>query len=118
MSDAQTPLFAGAEPWRATPAEARATPLPEGRRSALLMARGSMQLRHYAPRGRDPQEPHEQDELYIVIAGRGVFVNGSDRVPFGPNDVLFAAAGAVHRFEDFSDDFETWVVFWGPQGGE
>ena len=26
--------------------------------------------------------------------------------------------GAVHRFEHFSSDFATWVVFWGPPGGE
>jgi hypothetical protein len=32
--------------------------------------------------------------------------------------VFFTPAGWVHRFEDFSDDFATWVVFWGPKGGE
>jgi uncharacterized protein YjlB len=32
--------------------------------------------------------------------------------------VLFVPAGTTHRFEDFSADFATWVVFWGPQGGE
>jgi len=32
--------------------------------------------------------------------------------------VIFVEAGVEHRFEDFTDDFETWVVFWGPQGGE
>jgi hypothetical protein len=26
--------------------------------------------------------------------------------------------GWVHLFEDFSGDFATWVVFWGPKGGE
>jgi hypothetical protein len=26
--------------------------------------------------------------------------------------------GAKHRFENFSHDFVTWVVFYGPQGGE
>ena len=24
----------------------------------------------------------------------------------------------VHRFEEFSDDFATWVMFYGPEGGE
>ena len=28
------------------------------------------------------------------------------------------ADARVHRFVDFSDDFGTWVVFWGPEGGE
>jgi hypothetical protein len=30
----------------------------------------------------------------------------------------FVAAGVPHRFESCSDDFATWVVFWGPKGGE
>lgn len=33
-------------------------------------------------------------------------------------DVLFAPAGIEHRFENFSDDFVTWVIFYGPVGGE
>lgn len=118
MSDSNKAFCVGADPWRVTLAEARAAPLPEGRRSSLLMAHGSMTLRYYAPRGVDPQEPHEQDEIYLVASGSGTFVNGAERVPFGPGDALFAAAGVVHRFEDFSDDFATWVVFWGPEGGE
>ena len=32
--------------------------------------------------------------------------------------MLFVEAGVDHRFVDFSDDFETWVIFWGPDGGE
>jgi hypothetical protein len=38
-----------------------------------------------------------------------------DRVePFAPGALLFVAAHEVHRFEDFSDDFAVWVVFFGP----
>jgi len=33
-------------------------------------------------------------------------------------DVLFVAAGVEHRFSKFTDDFATWVFFYGPQGGE
>ena len=79
---------------------------------------GSMRVGVYAPRGRDPQQPHTQDEIYIVINGSGTFVKGDERRPFRPGDVIFVEAGVVHRFEDFSDDFETWVVFYGPEGGE
>ena len=32
--------------------------------------------------------------------------------------MLFVAAKVEHRFESFSDDFATWVVFYGPRGGE
>ena len=27
-------------------------------------------------------------------------------------------ARVEHRFEDFSDDFAVWVIFYGPEGGE
>ena len=71
-----------------------------------------------ASRGLDDQQPHSQDELYVVTGGSGTFVCGGERVAFGQGDVLFAAAGVEHRFEDFGDDFETWVVFYGAEGGE
>jgi len=105
-------------PVRATVEAARVAPIPPGSRSALLMQHGSMKLRYYAPPGSDPQMPHEQDELYVVARGRGTFFVAGQRVPFGPGDVLFAPAGAEHRFEGFSEDFATWVVFYGPPGGE
>ncbi len=104
--------------WRITAQAARAAQNEPGRSSALLMDHGSMSVRYYAPRGHDPQQPHEQDELYVVLSGHGTFLRCGNRTPFGPGDVLFAAAGEEHRFEEFSDDFETWVVFYGPKGGE
>jgi mannose-6-phosphate isomerase-like protein (cupin superfamily) len=105
-------------PVRATLEEAKIAAIPPGFRSALLMQHGSMKLRYYAPRGADPQTPHDQDELYVIATGRGTFFIGGQRVPFDPGDVLFVAARVEHRFESFSDDFATWVVFYGPPGGE
>ena len=77
-----------------------------------------MLLELYAPRGEDDQRPHDQDELYFVTSGSGVFVRDGERFPFVAGDALFVAAGVEHRFEEFTDDFETWVVFYGPEGGE
>ena len=91
---------------------------PDGKRVAYPIRHGTMRAGIYAPRGRDPQGPHTQDEIYIVIAGRGTFAKGEGRRPFGPGDLIFVEAGAEHRFEDFTPDFATWVVFWGPEGGE
>jgi mannose-6-phosphate isomerase-like protein (cupin superfamily) len=105
-------------PVRATIEEASVAPIPAGYRSSLLMQHGSMTLRYYGPQGPDRQTPHDQDELYVVVTGRGTFFVDGQRVAFGPGDVLFVAAGVEHRFEDFSDDFATWVVFYGPRGGE
>ena len=87
-------------------------------RYGVLLEHGSMELGAYAPRGRDPQQPHDQDELYIVQAGTGTFRLGDETRAFEPGEVLFVPAGAAHRFEAFSEDFLAWVVFWGPAGGE
>jgi len=106
-------------PWRVTPAGAAAlVPTAEGRRDVPVLAHGTLVVEYYAPRGRDLQQPHTRDEVYVVISGSGWFVNGEDRHPFAPGDVLFVPAGAVHRFEAFGDDFATWVMFYGPEGGE
>ncbi len=87
-------------------------------RYAVAFARGSIEVGIYRLNDRDRQQPHTRDELYIVARGEGFFVNGNDRHPFAAGDLLFVAAGVVHRFEDFSDDLTVWVVFYGPEGGE
>ena len=91
---------------------------PGEERFVRVLEHGSMEVELYAPRGVDGQTPHSRDELYVVVSGTGEFVNGPDRHPFRPGDVLFVPAGVEHRFEDFSDDFAVWVVFYGPEGGE
>lgn len=94
------------------------TATAEDQQYGVLLEHGSMELGFYKPGEHDPQQPHSQDEIYIIQSGRGFFVNGDERLPFEPGEALFVPAGAVHRFEDFSDDFAAWVVFYGPEGGE
>jgi mannose-6-phosphate isomerase-like protein (cupin superfamily) len=93
-------------------------PGPGGERFATALEHGTLRVELYAPKGHDPQTPHEQDEVYVVVTGTGDFVNGDVRHPFGAGDVLFVPAGVEHRFESFSDDLVVWVVFYGPPGGE
>ena len=85
---------------------------------AVMLENGSMELGYYKPTGHDDQTPHDQDEIYVVQTGKGTLVRGDEKTAFGAGDVLFVAAGVEHRFIDFSDDFATWVIFWGPSGGE
>jgi mannose-6-phosphate isomerase-like protein (cupin superfamily) len=103
---------------RVTVEQAKTFPIPAGQRSAPVLTHGSLLVKFYAPKGVDQQTPHTRDELYVVIQGSGWFVCGDQRYPFGVSDVLFVPAGVVHRFEDFTDDFCVWVVFYGPEGGE
>jgi mannose-6-phosphate isomerase-like protein (cupin superfamily) len=83
-----------------------------------LFTHGSLAVEVYRPIGRDLQTPHARDEVYVVLAGNGRFFCDGERTPFGPGTLLFVPAGVEHRFEDFTDDFSTWVLFYGPQGGE
>ena len=94
-----------------------------GAHSITLFEHGSLQVKMYVPRGPngemiDPQEPHARDEIYMVARGSGVFFNGETRQAFQTGDLIFAPARSAHRFEDFTDDFAVWVMFFGPEGGE
>jgi mannose-6-phosphate isomerase-like protein (cupin superfamily) len=93
-------------------------PGPNGERYVELFRHGTLSVELYAPRGGDPQSPHTRDEVYVVVSGRGQFLNGGQRHPFAPGDVLFVPAGVTHRFEAFSDNLAVWVFFYGPEGGE
>src|SRR6266498_4509751 len=93
-------------------------PTSDGKRFATIFRHGTLLAEIYAPTDSDPQQPHTRDEIYFVATGGGEFVCGDTRTPFKPTDILFAAAGVEHRFENFSDDLAVWVLFYGPEGGE
>lgn len=91
---------------------------PAGERFVAVFARPGVSVELYAPVRVDPQTAHTRDEVYFIVAGSGEFVSGDTRTCFKPGDALFVAAGVEHRFENFTADFITWVVFHGPEGGE
>lgn len=83
-----------------------------------VFTHGTLSVEIYKPEGVDKQKPHTRDEVYVVVAGSGEFFNAGKRVQFGPGDFLFVKAGDEHYFENFTEDFSTWVIFYGPEGGE
>ncbi len=84
----------------------------------IMMRNGSMTVEYYAPDMIDQQTPHKQDELYVIASGSGTFSRDGEQVSVAKGDVLFVPAGMEHRFGNFSNDFATWVIFYGPEGGE
>lgn len=99
--------------------EARAgIPGPAGEHSVSLLQRGTLNIKLSLPVPPNQQTPHAQDEVYVIIRGRGVFVHDGQRDPFEAGDLMFVAAGTEHRFEEFTEDLAVWVVFYGPNGGE
>jgi mannose-6-phosphate isomerase-like protein (cupin superfamily) len=63
----------------------------------------------------DGQSPHTEDEVYVVLAGRGQFTSGDETRGVGPADVLFVAAGVPHRFHDIADELRLIVIFAPPE---
>ena len=91
---------------------------PGGAPFVGMMAGGTMSVEVFAPKGADLQQPHAQDELYFVHSGTAQIIINEQRFDAAPGDVFFVAAGVDHKFENFSSDFATWVVFYGSPGGE
>ena len=89
-----------------------------GKEFIPLFEHGSLVVEVYRPEKVDNQTPHTRDEVYVVISGSGKFFVDGKTVPFQPGDVLFVPAQVEHRFEEFTDNFATWVLFYGPEGGE
>jgi mannose-6-phosphate isomerase-like protein (cupin superfamily) len=69
------------------------------------------------PRGGiDDQEPHTEDEIYVVTAGRAVLRAGGDSAQVGPGCVIYVAAGEEHRFTDVTEDLAALVLFAPAEG--
>jgi mannose-6-phosphate isomerase-like protein (cupin superfamily) len=49
----------------------------------------------------DRQQPHEDDELYVVLEGTGVLQVEGKEVPVREGSAVFVEAGADHRFSAY-----------------
>jgi mannose-6-phosphate isomerase-like protein (cupin superfamily) len=99
-------------------AEAASSLAATGQRFVELFRHGSLAVEYYKPEGVDLQQPHDRDEIYVIASGTGIFVHEDAQRPFQAGDFIFVKAGDEHRFVDFTEDFATWVFFYGPVGGE
>jgi mannose-6-phosphate isomerase-like protein (cupin superfamily) len=58
----------------------------------------------------DRQQPHADDEVYVVLEGRGVLEVEGDEFPVVPGQALFVPAGADHRFTGY-EGLSVLVIF-------
>jgi mannose-6-phosphate isomerase-like protein (cupin superfamily) len=93
-------------------------PAPAGNLAVPVFAHGTLDVELYTPSGSDPQTPHTRDEVYVVARGEGFFFDGENRYAVTTGSFIFVPAGQEHRFEEFTEDFAVWVLFYGPEGGE
>ena len=63
----------------------------------------------------DPQNPHKQDEVYVVVSGRAYLTVGDETTTVGRGSVVYVPAGMPHRFHHISEDLRVLVVFSPPE---
>jgi mannose-6-phosphate isomerase-like protein (cupin superfamily) len=63
----------------------------------------------------DGQQPHAQDEVYVVMSGSGQFTAGGETRPVNPGMTFFVPAGMRHWFHDIESELRLIVVFAPPE---
>jgi mannose-6-phosphate isomerase-like protein (cupin superfamily) len=61
----------------------------------------------------DTQQPHTEDEMYVVLEGRGTLEVEGKSFPVADGDALFVEAGAEHRFTGY-ESLSLLVIFTRP----
>jgi mannose-6-phosphate isomerase-like protein (cupin superfamily) len=59
----------------------------------------------------DDQEPHTEDEIYVVTAGRGTLAAGGQTAPVGPGSVIYVPAREPHHFTGVTSDLAAIALF-------
>jgi mannose-6-phosphate isomerase-like protein (cupin superfamily) len=68
------------------------------------------------PGGLDNQQPHTQDEIYVVRSGTATLVTDSGTAEVGPGSVIFVPAHERHQFTNVAGDLALLVIFAPPFG--
>ena len=58
----------------------------------------------------DRQQPHDDDEIYVVLQGQGILDVEGQAVPVKEGDAVFVEAGADHRFSAY-EQLSVLVIF-------
>jgi mannose-6-phosphate isomerase-like protein (cupin superfamily) len=63
----------------------------------------------------DLQQPHGEDEVYVVTSGSAQLEIDGSRMPVGPGTIAYVPRRVPHRFVDITDALEVAVVFAPPE---
>jgi mannose-6-phosphate isomerase-like protein (cupin superfamily) len=58
----------------------------------------------------DHQQPHEWDEIYVVLEGRGTLTVEGEEIPVEEGRAVYVKAGAEHRFTGY-EGLSVLVIF-------
>ena len=62
----------------------------------------------------DPQKPHNEDEAYYIVSGRGQIRVGDEDQPVQPGSIVYVAKHVPHQFHAITEDMQI-LVFFAPQ---
>ena len=68
-------------------------------------------LYHLAAGSTDMQAPHDEDEVYFVLAGRARMRLGETERAVGPGSLLYVGATIEHSFFEIEEDMTLLVMF-------
>lgn len=81
-----------------------------GEAAVTLWEQDSMSVALFAPGDADRQEPHRQDEMYVVLSGCAEVLYEDRLMDIDSGDFLFVPAGVWHKFINATPDFLLWVI--------
>ncbi len=64
----------------------------------------------------DEQQPHTEDEVYVVMSGKASFRSGGQEKAVAAGSVIFVERAVEHRFVDIAEDLTVLVFFAPPEG--
>jgi mannose-6-phosphate isomerase-like protein (cupin superfamily) len=91
--------------------EARETPYLEFLRVPQL----SCGIYSLAAGAKDAQSAHDEDEVYVVLAGRATLVVDGEESALKTGSIVYVPAEVVHEFIDIEEDLSL-LVFFGSGG--
>ncbi len=60
---------------------------------------------------RESHNPHDRDEVYVVISGKGRLTADGEALDVETNSVVYVKAGVDHHFHDVTHDLTVLVFF-------
>jgi len=87
-----------------------------GKSYLQFISEGTMSLGLYVlpAAATDTQSPHEEDEIYYVVSGRGAVDVAGEQRPVQAGSIVFVAKEVEHRFVDIEEDLSI-LVFFAPE---
>ncbi|HEV3273407.1 MAG TPA: cupin domain-containing protein [Candidatus Dormibacteraeota bacterium] len=64
----------------------------------------------------DTQDPHTEDEIYVVLRGRGALATDDATADAAPGSVIYVPAGENHHFVRIVEDLVVLVLFAPAEG--